>query len=334
MRPMKTTWPSGGMSAGSSASGISPSRVSNMASPYMFRSTESVPRGSRCAIFLSSKRHWLLPRCQNRHKDMFISLSNENAPMHVTLDTMVDTLEGGGRIQPLAHSGAAVARRPYRLRPHRNPQPVAAARLAPSQAAARSRADRPLPGRLLGIFPAGGRRCGARFRACGWSSGVHGGDPQVERDLERLAAVKRRRQDARRRIFLPTTPQAGTRSARCMCRTARSRRRCSSWSASGRSSRCSTSAPAPGGCSKSSRRSTGAASASTCRARCWRWRAPISTRPASRNAQVRQGDIFAPPVERDAFDLVTIHQVLHYLDDPALRHPRGGAAAAARRAGW
>ena len=36
------------------------------------------------------------------------------------------------------------------------------------------------------------------------------------------------------------------------------------------------------------------------------------------NAQVRQGDIYAPPVERDAFDLVTMHQVLHYLDDPAL----------------
>ncbi len=35
------------------------------------------------------------------------------------------------------------------------------------------------------------------------------------------------------------------------------------------------------------------------------------------NAQVRQGDIFAPPVERDSFDLVTVHQVLHYLDDPA-----------------
>jgi ArsR family transcriptional regulator len=35
------------------------------------------------------------------------------------------------------------------------------------------------------------------------------------------------------------------------------------------------------------------------------------------NAQVRQGDIFSPPVERDAYDLVTIHQVLHYLDDPA-----------------
>ncbi len=35
------------------------------------------------------------------------------------------------------------------------------------------------------------------------------------------------------------------------------------------------------------------------------------------NAQVRQGDVYAPPVDRDSFDLVTIHQVLHYLDDPA-----------------
>lgn len=34
------------------------------------------------------------------------------------------------------------------------------------------------------------------------------------------------------------------------------------------------------------------------------------------HAQVRQGDLFAPPVERDAFDLVTMHQVLHYLEEP------------------
>ena len=32
---------------------------------------------------------------------------------------------------------------------------------------------------------------------------------------------------------------------------------------------------------------------------------------------MRQGDIYAPPVERDAYDLVVIHQVLHFLDDPA-----------------
>lgn len=36
------------------------------------------------------------------------------------------------------------------------------------------------------------------------------------------------------------------------------------------------------------------------------------------HAQVRQGDLFAPPVERDSFDLITMHQVLHYLDEPGL----------------
>ncbi|WP_158817175.1 metalloregulator ArsR/SmtB family transcription factor [Methylocapsa sp. S129] len=35
------------------------------------------------------------------------------------------------------------------------------------------------------------------------------------------------------------------------------------------------------------------------------------------NAQLRQGDIYAPPIERDSYDLVIIHQVLHFLDDPA-----------------
>lgn len=36
------------------------------------------------------------------------------------------------------------------------------------------------------------------------------------------------------------------------------------------------------------------------------------------NAQVRQGDLLALPFERGSFDLVTIHQVLHYLHEPAL----------------
>ena len=45
-----------------------------------------------------------------------------------------------------------------------------------------------------------------------------------------------------------------------------------------------------------------------------------------RNVQLRQGDIYAPPVERDAYDLVVIHQVLHFLDDP------GRALAEAARA--
>jgi ArsR family transcriptional regulator len=32
---------------------------------------------------------------------------------------------------------------------------------------------------------------------------------------------------------------------------------------------------------------------------------------------LRQGDIHAPPFGRGGFDLVVVHQVLHYLDDPA-----------------
>ncbi len=40
-------------------------------------------------------------------------------------------------------------------------------------------------------------------------------------------------------------------------------------------------------------------------------------RAGLRNAQLRQGDIFALPVERNGYDLVVLHQVLHYLDDPS-----------------
>lgn len=36
-----------------------------------------------------------------------------------------------------------------------------------------------------------------------------------------------------------------------------------------------------------------------------------------RHAQLRQGDIYALPVEPDSYDLVVMHQVLHYLDDPS-----------------
>ncbi len=35
------------------------------------------------------------------------------------------------------------------------------------------------------------------------------------------------------------------------------------------------------------------------------------------HAQVRHGDVYALPIERDSYDLVTLHQVLHHLDEPA-----------------
>ena len=36
-----------------------------------------------------------------------------------------------------------------------------------------------------------------------------------------------------------------------------------------------------------------------------------------RNVQLRQGDLYALPIERNTYDLVILHQVLHFLDDPA-----------------
>jgi len=40
-------------------------------------------------------------------------------------------------------------------------------------------------------------------------------------------------------------------------------------------------------------------------------------RSGLRNAQLRQGDLYALPVEPYSFDLVILHQVLHYLDEPS-----------------
>ena len=36
------------------------------------------------------------------------------------------------------------------------------------------------------------------------------------------------------------------------------------------------------------------------------------------NVQIRHGDIYQLPTPRNSYDLVTIHQVLHFMDDPAL----------------
>ncbi len=39
-------------------------------------------------------------------------------------------------------------------------------------------------------------------------------------------------------------------------------------------------------------------------------------RSESRHIVLRQGDVYSPPFDRDTFDLVVLHQVLHFLDDP------------------
>lgn len=57
----------------------------------------------------------------------------------------------------------------------------------------------------------------------------------------------------------------------------------------------------------------------------------VVERSGLRNVQLRQGDLYALPVEADSYNLVILHQVLHYLDDPgrALRE----AARALRPSG-
>src|SRR5262249_20590313 len=48
------------------------------------------------------------------------------------------------------------------------------------------------------------------------------------------------------------------------------------------------------------------------------WRAPDwFERAGFKNCSVRQGDIYALPLANDSFDVVILHQVLHFLDDGA-----------------
>jgi ubiquinone/menaquinone biosynthesis C-methylase UbiE/DNA-binding transcriptional ArsR family regulator len=51
-----------------------------------------------------------------------------------------------------------------------------------------------------------------------------------------------------------------------------------------------------------------------------------------RNAQLRQGDLYALPIPRNACDVAILHQVLHYLDDPgrALREAARALAPGGR----
>src|SRR5450830_622362 len=54
-------------------------------------------------------------------------------------------------------------------------------------------------------------------------------------------------------------------------------------------------------------------------------------RAGLKHCSVRQGDIYDLPLGNDSFDVVILHQVLHFLDDCA-RDPRGGARVAPGRA--
>lgn len=156
----------------------------------------------------------------------------------------------------------------------------------------------------------------AREFVLGLVSSVRAADPQVERDLERLAAVKRRRQDRAAEYFSQNAASwdqirllhAPDRAVEAALLKLVGKRPFQAMldlgTGTGRLLEIFSPLYRRGVGIDMSREMLSVARANLDKA-------GIS------NAQVRQGDIFSPPVERDAYDLVTVHQVLHYLDDPA-----------------
>ena len=146
-------------------------------------------------------------------------------------------------------------------------------------------------------------------------SRVHDGDPQIERDLERLGAVKRKRQERAASYFSANAASwdqiralhATDGSVEAAIRRIVGKRPFQAMLDLGTGTGRLLELLAP-----LYRRGVGI---DMSREMLTVARANLDRAGVS-NAQVRQGDIYAPPVERDAFDLVTIHQVLHYLDDP------------------
>lgn len=158
---------------------------------------------------------------------------------------------------------------------------------------------------------------GARQFVVGLVGRVDTGDPQVERDLERLTAVKRRRRDRAAEYFRANADSwdkirslhapdhdveaellglVGNRTFHAMLDLG---------TGTGRLLELFADHYRRGVGIDMSREMLAVARSNL-------------DQSGVKHAQVRHGDVYAPPVDRDSFDLVTIHQVLHYLDDPAL----------------
>jgi ubiquinone/menaquinone biosynthesis C-methylase UbiE len=156
---------------------------------------------------------------------------------------------------------------------------------------------------------------GARDFANGLVTGLSAGDPQIERDLERLAGVKRKRQERAAAYFSANAASwdrlrslhVPDNAVETAIRKLVGKRPFFSMLDLGTGTGRLLEILAPlyrrGVGIDMSREMLAVARANLDRA-------------GIQHAQVRQGDIYSPPVERDAFDLVTMHQVLHYLDDP------------------
>ena len=174
-----------------------------------------------------------------------------------------------------------------------------------------------------------------RFREGAWAFfrlAERGGSAELARDAGRAARPERpdrrarpraarrgaRRARRRRAGLFPRARRAnGTASASCMSPTRRSRPRSAMRWPTGRSARCSISAPAPAACSNCSARDIERGLGIDLSLDMLLLARARLERAGLRHCSVRQGDIYDLAVPADSFDVVIIHQVLHFLDDGA-----------------
>jgi len=141
-------------------------------------------------------------------------------------------------------------------------------------------------------------------------------DPAITRDRERLAAVRATRAAAAQNYFRRHAAE-WDRIRKLHVAIPPSKRRSAPRSPTSRSGRCSISAPATGRMLElfagEVERGLGLDLSldmlSLARARL--------DRAGLKHCSVRQGDIYDLALPRDSFDVVIIHQVLHFLDDSA-----------------
>lgn len=234
--------------------------------------------------------------------------------MHVALDTMVDTLKAAAessrlRILSLLSHGHLTVSDLTEILNQSQPRVSRHLKLL-------------LEADLIGRYQEGSWAFfrlsdadASREFVLGLIAGIRSADPQVERDLERLAAVKRKRQARAAEYFSENAASwdeirslhAPDRAVESALLALVGKRPFQSMLDLGTGTGRLLEIFAPlyrrGIGIDMSREMLSVARANLDKA-------------GVTNAQVRQGDIFSPPVERDTFDLVTIHQVLHYLDDP------------------
>ena len=305
MRPIKTTWPSAAIAAGSSSSWISPSRVANIGAPLAIAAPFSCPPATS-PVANSAKSH----------KHIFISeLKRRN--MTVTLDGLVDTLKAAAetsrlRILALLSRGDLTVSDLTEILNQSQPRVSRHLKLL-------------LEAGLIGRYQEGSwaffrwPTTTRRATSCMADRRPHRyADPQIERDLERLARGETPAAGEGGGIF---QRQRGKLGRDTLAACARPRRR-------GGVAQARRQAAVPVHARPRHRHRPAARNLFAALSARRRHR-HVARNAGGRPRQPRQGRrramrrcARATSTRRrssaTAFDLVTIHQVLHYLDDPAL----------------